>query len=334
MVQQGTARRHDGRQTEVEGLQHALDEQIHFLQEVVDAVPAPLFFEDCSSHFRGCNKAFLDLFGVSREQIAGMGLADLASDGDDASARARDVELLRQPGARTYEIAVTGGDGRRHEVTVNKQTYLDADGRVGGFIGVITDVTDARRSAAQTERLRSELGDVREQLAALSTSDTLTGLGNHRGLDETLDHEWRRASRSGAPIGFLMIDIDEFSVFNDTYGHIAGDECLVTIADALRGSMRRPGDSLSRYSGEQFLAVLPGTGEEGAQAVAESMREAVLGLDIPDRESSRLMVTVSVGVAVAEHGRYPDPWSAVAAADAAVCRAKRLGCDRVVVAGD
>jgi diguanylate cyclase (GGDEF)-like protein/PAS domain S-box-containing protein len=334
MAQQGTARKHVERPTEIERLRHALDEQTHFLQEVVDAVPAPVFFEDCSGHFRGCNKAFLGLFGVRREEITGMGLNDLASDGDDAAARARDVELLRRPGARSYEIALTGSDGRRREVTVDKTTYLDADGRVAGFIGVIADVTAVRRSAAQTERLKSELGDAREQLAALSTSDTLTGLGNHRGLDETLDHEWRRAGRSGAPIAFLMIDIDEFSVFNDTYGRIAGDECLVTIADALRGCTRRPGDSLGRYSGEQFLAVLPGTGEEGAHAVAESMREAVLGLDIPDRESPRRMVTVSVGVAVADNGRYPDPWSAVAAADAAVCRAKRFGCDRVVVAGD
>jgi diguanylate cyclase (GGDEF)-like protein/PAS domain S-box-containing protein len=334
MSQQGTALKRGERRTEIERLQRALDEQVHFLQEVVDVVPVPVFFEDPSGHLRGCNKAFLELFAASREEIAGKALSDLARERGDAAAQARDADVVRRLGARAGEMTFKGGDGRRHVVTVDRTTHLDAGGSTDGFIGVISDVTAVRRSAAQTERLRSELGDAREQLAAVSTSDTLTGLGNHRGLDETLDHEWRRAGRSGAPIAFLMVDIDEFSVFNDTYGHIAGDECLVAIADALRGCMRRPGDSLGRYSGEQFLAVLPGTGEEGAQAVAESMREAVTGLDIPDRESPRRMVTISVGVAVAERGRYSDPWSAVAAADAAVCRAKRLGCDRVVVSGD
>jgi diguanylate cyclase (GGDEF)-like protein len=229
-------------------------------------------------------------------------------------------------------MELPGRGGRRRAVAVHHATYVDADGRVAGAIGFMTDVTDVRRANAQSERLKAELGTTRKKLAAVSPSDALTGLGNRRQLDEVLDHEWRRASRSGAPIAFLMIDIDEFSVFNDTYGHIAGDECLIAVADALRACQRRPGDTLIRYSGEQFLAVLPGASDDGALVVAEAMRDAVRALDIPDRESPRRMLTVSVGVAVAENDRYPDAGSAVAAADAAVCRAKRQGCDRVVMA--
>jgi diguanylate cyclase (GGDEF)-like protein/PAS domain S-box-containing protein len=332
MAQQGTARPVDGLHAEVERLQRALDEQIHFLQEVVDSVPAPVFFEDCSGHLHNCNRALLDLLGVTRGEILGRTLSDVLPAGQVMNDRADDVTLLRSPGARVYELELTTRGGGRRDVAVSKATYLDAEGRVAGVIGVMTDVTDMRRANAQSERLRAELGSTRTKLAAITTSDALTGLGNRRQLEDVIDHEWRRASRSGAPIAFLMIDIDDFHVFNDTYGHMAGDECLVAVADALSVCQRRPGDTLIRYSGEQFLAVLPGASDDGALVVAEAMRDAVRALDIPDRESPRRMLTASVGVAVAENGRYPDPGSAVAAADAAVCRAKRLGCDRVVVA--
>jgi diguanylate cyclase (GGDEF)-like protein/PAS domain S-box-containing protein len=294
-------------------------------------VPAPVFFEDCSGHLHGCNRAFLDLLGVTREEILGKTLVEVLPAGQATDDRAADVTLLRSPGARVYELELTTR-GRRRDISVSKATYLDAEGRVAGVIGAMRDITDVRSANAQSERLKAELGSTRSKLAAITTSDTLTGLGNRRQLEDVLDHEWRRASRSGAPITFLMIDIDDFHVFNDTYGHMAGDECLVAVADALRSCQRRPGDTLIRYSGEQFLAVLPGASDDGALVVAEAMRDAVRALDIPDRESPRRMLTASVGVAVADNGRYADPGSAVAAADAAVCRAKRQGCDRVVVA--
>ena len=184
--------------------------------------------------------------------------------GQAAGERADDVTLLRSPGARVYEMELTARGGGRRDFAVAKATYLDSEGRVAGVIGVMTDVTEVRRANAQSERLKAELGSTRSKLAAVTTSDALTGLGNRRQLDDVLDHEWRRASRSGAPIAFLMIDIDEFHVFNDTYGHMAGDECLVAVAEALRSCQRRPGDTLIRYSGEQFLAVLPGASDDGA----------------------------------------------------------------------
>jgi diguanylate cyclase (GGDEF)-like protein/PAS domain S-box-containing protein len=332
MAQQGTARTVDGPNAEIERLRHALDEQVHLLQQVIDSLPAPVFFEDCSGHLSNCNRALLDLVGLTRAEILGKTLGDVLPAGLATGDPADDITLLRSPGARVFELEWATRGGGRRDIAVSKETYLDPEGRVAGVIGIMTDVTDVRRANAQSERLKAELGSTRSKLAAITTSDALTGLGNRRQLDDVLDHEWRRASRSGAPISFLMIDIDDFHVFNDTYGHMAGDECLVAVADALSACQRRPGDTLIRYSGEQFLAVLPGAGDEGALVVAEAMRDAVRALDIPDRESPRRMLTASVGVAVAENGRYPDPGSAVAAADAAVCRAKRQGCDRVVVA--
>jgi diguanylate cyclase (GGDEF)-like protein len=130
-----------------------------------------------------------------------------------------------------------------------------------------------------------------------------------------------------------MVDVDCFKDLNDRYGHPAGDLCLSKVASALRGALRRAGESVNRYGGEEFAAILPEVDIEGALSVAESMREAVLSLRIPHEASTvKPFVTASVGVATIVP--LPKSWPAelVAAADDALYRAKRNGRDRVEAA--
>ena len=118
------------------------------------------------------------------------------------------------------------------------------------------------------------------ELELLATTDSLTQLANRRRLDEELDKEWRRMLRDGSPLSLLMIDIDHFKAYNDLYGHLAGDECLKSVASVIGRYTNRGGDTGARYGGEEFAVLLPGVGLGGAAAVAENIRKDIRALQI------------------------------------------------------
>ena len=140
----------------------------------------------------------------------------------------------------------------------------------------------------------------RDELENLSVIDALTGIANRRRLEEYLETEWRRAARNKYAISLMMIDIDNFKSFNDTYGHQAGDDCLRHVANAIAASPQRPSDLVARYGGEEFCVVLPDTPKDPALDMAERVRESVENLAIVNSGSPEYdVVTVSVGVATA-----------------------------------
>jgi diguanylate cyclase (GGDEF)-like protein len=169
-----------------------------------------------------------------------------------------------------------------------------------------------------------------ERYARLALIDALTGVANRRKFDETLIQEWSRAAREGTPLSLVILDLDFFKQFNDTYGHQAGDLCLQQVARALAETMKRPADLIARYGGEEFVALLPSTDRVGATALAEAMRETLAELGIAHVGTSLGRVSLSAGVAAA----FPQPGSApeelVRAADAALYEAKLAGRNRVV----
>lgn len=174
-----------------------------------------------------------------------------------------------------------------------------------------------------------------QRLQHISFMDGLTGIANRRRLDQFLDLEWRRALRTESPLSVIMIDIDFFKAFNDTYGHQSGDECLKRVAGALASSLGRPGDLTARYGGEEFVVVLSGTGREGALAVAEALRASVESLAIP-HVGSRVSdhVTISLGVASMIPRQPGAAGILIAAADRALYQAKREGRMCIRVADD
>ncbi|THD47289.1 MAG: GGDEF domain-containing protein [Bradyrhizobium sp.] len=154
--------------------------------------------------------------------------------------------------------------------------------------------------------------ETQRQLAAelqrLSSTDGLTGLANRRAFDQAIDSEWRRTLRYKTPLSLLVIDVDHFKRFNDTYGHVAGDECLRRVAEAVGGKARRAGDLAARYGGEEFVVLLPHTETVDARRLAERICEAVRELRIPHAASMAAdHVTVSVGVAGAVAAMRFDP---------------------------
>ena len=180
-----------------------------------------------------------------------------------------------------------------------------------------------KRSAAELEAMRY-----------LASQDELTGAANRRHFNDLLRQEWSRGLREGTPLALLMADIDHFKAYNDTYGHPLGDLCLHQVADALRSSLRRPGDVLARYGGEEFAVLLPNTPADGALAVAETMVERVAELAMPHAAGSGGIVTVSIGVAAVTPTATVGPGSLLQAADRALYEAKRKGRNQVRQAED
>ena len=166
-----------------------------------------------------------------------------------------------------------------------------------------------------------------DQLAELSLIDPLTQIPNRRRLDESLENEWKRAQREGKPLSILMIDIDHFKAYNDTYGHSAGDACLCQVARALMEGVSRPGDMVARYGGEEFAVILPGTDLQPATHIANHLRERILDLEIPHHKSSTTTrVSVSIGCASTNGKIYSSsPVELLRQADARLYQSKKLG---------
>ncbi|MBC9177182.1 diguanylate cyclase [Pseudoroseomonas ludipueritiae] len=175
-----------------------------------------------------------------------------------------------------------------------------------------------------------EMKRMRDQLAELAVTDALTGLGNRRRLEQALQQEAGRLARSTADLSIIMLDIDFFKQFNDTYGHIAGDRCIIMVAATLNRAVRRAADLAARYGGEEFACVLPNTSHEEAMAIAHNIRDRVLALSIPHEGSTAApYVTVSVGVATATCAPGIDPVSWIKAADDQLYQAKARGRNNV-----
>ncbi|MDP2228833.1 MAG: diguanylate cyclase [Moraxellaceae bacterium] len=177
----------------------------------------------------------------------------------------------------------------------------------------------------ERERLNREL----DRLARL---DTLTGLANRRSFDERLGEEWERARRDQKPLAVLFIDVDHFKAYNDTYGHGAGDVCLAAVATAINGSLLRTADIASRFGGEEFVVILPGTDAQGAREVAERIQKAVDLQALPHAGSTTAShVTVSIGLTacIPEAGLAQ---ALVESADAALYQAKHGGRHQIVSA--
>lgn len=230
---------------------------------------------------------------------------------------------------------------------LDKQTHasyiclpLIAHGDMLGLLHMQADRSvDAGRLAARTE-LAEEFAErialavasynMRESLRVQSIRDALTGLYNRRFLDETLALEEQRARRNGVSVGIVMLDIDHFKQFNDTYGHDAGDALLRELGSFLRTQVRE-GDTACRYGGEEFTLILPGTDFESCRLRAETLRRKVAGVEIEYHGRKLGPITLSLGIAIyPQHGRS---WREVLkAADRALYRAKKSGRNRVALA--
>jgi diguanylate cyclase (GGDEF)-like protein/PAS domain S-box-containing protein len=290
------------------------------------------------------------IFPVARGAVAllntGHSLAEVVGSWSECHLDATEFEPMACWALRTgHPHLVLAGDTTApcaHAIGV-KNTYLCvpilAQGETLGLLHFQSAGSEAELAASELSfktTFAAQVGlsianiRLREALRTQSVRDPLTGLYNRRYLEEVLDREIRRAGRSGQSMGILMIDLDHFKRFNDTYGHDAGDAVLRETAAFLLKSVRAE-DFVCRFGGEEFVVILPTADMDRSRVRAEKLRSGMRELAILYQGKSLGMVTISVGVAAfSEHGVSPK--EVMAAADAALYQAKRGGRDRVAVA--
>lgn len=264
-----------------------------------------------------------------------------------ASHGARALELARgaYPDLILLDVMMPGMNG--YEVCAHLKAYAgtadipvifitslgDIDAEIRGLeVGAADYVTKPISAPIIRMRIRNqiELKKTRDGLTILAEVDSLTGLENRRRFDEVLDVEMRRLRRSRGLLSLILLDVDHFKAFNDTYGHVAGDDCLRQIGCAIRSVVSRSADHSARYGGEEFCIILPETDHHGATVLAERIRSIVAGLRIPHRASSAAeYVTVSLGVVTVTCLPRDSAKSLVAMADVQLYRAKKEGRNRV-----
>ena len=271
----------------------------------------------------------IDLFLKERPDLV---LLDIILPDLDGFEVARQIRQMESPGDWTPIIFLS---------SLNKDKDIEEGIAAGGddyLLKPISEVVLAAKMRAMQRIIQMrqsllvltrKLDSANQELKRLTSLDGLTGIPNRRHFDEVLDREWRRAMRQGDELAILMCDIDFFKLYNDTFGHQAGDECLCKVAQALTSTMDRGGDLLARYGGEEFVAVLPGTSLSGASHVAAQMRKAVNDLALEHPGSPVGHVTASFGVASAVAMPETNPQNVVGAADRALYKAKNAGRNRV-----
>ncbi|EPK7239012.1 GGDEF domain-containing protein [Acinetobacter baumannii] len=249
-------------------------------------------------------------------------------------------------GMRFYTAIIAGWVGGLIGILVSTYlngdidwTFLNRTYTFSSFLGMtLAYATDRQHREnylqnCMIELNRIELMQQAQQLSLLSQQDALTGLANRRYLDETLDNEWRRALRHETPLTIMMVDIDFFKPYNDSLGHLKGDQCLKDIASAISSIAARSGDLVARYGGEEFLLLFPMTNAQQAKIQAERLMNAIKKIAIVHPCSSvSPYVTISVGVATTIP-RLNDSISAfVSRADHALYQAKTNGRNQYQIA--
>ena len=253
--------------------------------------------------------------------------------GEDQS-MARQIGRIRagETPAEAYAIAAAPGDPATAALLrAMRNLYLVLSDQNRDLAEATLQLSEkvAERTLELSEANQA-LSDANRQLELLSRTDGLLNIANRRYFDERLEEELHRAAREQEPLALLLIDVDHFKKYNDTYGHQAGDRCLREIAAAAHSVVSRPADLLARYGGEELGILLPNTELDGANVLARNVCAKVAALQIPHSTSTVTpYITVSVGVAAMLPDRQADSDRLVFAADRALYSAKKGGRNRV-----
>jgi diguanylate cyclase (GGDEF)-like protein/PAS domain S-box-containing protein len=280
------------------------------------------------------NTALLDMLGYTHEELIQLNFADFTHPEDINEDLSLMQDLIKgKINSYTIEKRYILKTGHIIWAKLTVSLVRDRLNEPEFIIAMIENITDAKKALEELEQSRKtvaiindELKKLNVKLEHLSLYDGLTGINNRRSFDEYLHKEWKRSLRGGKPLSLLLIDIDYFKRFNDTYGHQAGDYCLQTVAKTLEGLILRPGDFVARYGGEEFAVVLPNTDEAGAEYIAEVLRTGIKNLKIPNCKSKvDEFVTISLGVTTMTPMNHSNISELIGKVDSALYTSKKQG---------
>jgi diguanylate cyclase (GGDEF)-like protein/PAS domain S-box-containing protein len=270
------------------------------------------------------NRAFTRMSGYKPEEVIGCTPRMLQGPETNRTEMARLRHELITNGSFAGQAVNYHRDGKTYFVEWSVSALFDESGEASHYVAIQRDVTERKRHEMQIEEQKRELAAANEKLAHanrrmadLSHTDSLTGLENHRSFHQRLEEETIRAKRYDTPLALVLLDIDNFKGYNDTFGHAAGDKALQFVALILREASRR-NDIVARHGGEEFALLLPHTDLKGALSVAEQLRMTIETAPWPYRR-----VTASFGVAALDADMTTN--NLVRFADAALVASKEKG---------
>lgn len=307
------------------------EERFRFMAEATGDVLYRLKYS--SMKYDYISPSIAKLTGYSPEEINAIGLSNLIMSIEDLGEKKllpADIEKTRQEGKtgeyRADYLVKTRG-GVLKWLGDHSYPWYDGYGTLIGSVGILSDITERKQ-------MEATLREMNQELKRLASLDGLTQVANRRRLDEFIGLEWRRARREQAPLSLILSDIDSFKLYNDTYGHLAGDDCLKAVAMAIQNCVRRPMDLVARYGGEEFAVVLPNTEPDGACYMAQTIGIAVMNLGIIHSRSTACgFVTISSGVGTMVPCGDRSPEVLISLVDAGLYEAKKLGGNLVVPKG-
>ncbi len=298
--------------------QKVTEQELKRFRTALDDSTDAVVITDSSGKLEYVNAVFGYWFGFTSEQLDAIEL-DAIYGGNGVFASYFDKIMEGEP--VTGELRLTTYYAKEISVSVRGSAIFDDEFEIIGALFLHTDITEQKRMEAELEQL--------------SLIDGLTGIHNRRAFDKRLAQEWRRSRRDGEVLFLIILDIDAFKLYNDHYGHQAGDSCLKAVATGIKETFRRPRDFVARYGGEEFAIIMSGIDEPAARAQAERLRGHIESLALPHEESpTGSFVTASMGLAATSSENELSVEELIGAADQALYRAKERGRNRVCRDGE
>lgn len=315
-------------------VEQALMESEEQYRSILNASPDDITITDLDGYILIISPAAKYMFGydIDFNQFKGMHILDFIVPEDIDRAKANIQKMHHNGSSRPNEYCGVRQDGSTFAIEVNSGFVRDANGEPIRMVFIVRDMTERKLAEQQIKALIQQL-EIEKNAAQLnSMTDSLTGLSNRRYFDVVLNTEFYRLKQSKATLSLIMLDIDHFKKFNDTYGHLTGDECLKQIGNTLKVIVGRTADTVARFGGEEFIVILPETDVHGAINVAERIRSGVESLKINHSASDTApYVTVSLGVVSVNPANVLTPKHIVETADKALYAAKNNGRNRMEV---
>lgn len=301
--------------------------ELDFYKSAINALNNPVFLKDEELRYVFFNDSYKEFFELEDGQYIGMKVTDLPYlSGDDRKRyQEEDDEMLEKHDVIRYETTFENDESLRESLYWSKG-FITAETRQKGVVGEIVDISNEKKMQRELKRYISALEDLMEETKESSKTDPVTKLLNRRVFTDGLPEVIERARKKGDRICALMVDLDDFKSINDTYGHMVGDDILLSLADVMR-SCFRSSDLLIRYGGDEFTIILVGADKSAAQSIAERFLDKVRkNVLLPNGEA----ITISIGVAEMKY--TDDKMDFFSRADEALYEAKNSGKNRVVIA--